>query len=339
MPVRVLTVDDSPFFLEILSGIVESAPDLVLVGSARDGREAIEKLLALSPDVITLDVEMPVMDGLSTLERIMQVRPTPVVMVSSHTRRSSAATIRALKLGASDFVTKPDSPLLDSYEAFRATIVETVRAVALSSGSQRATGPSSLAAAPFRGRHPRIVVVGASTGGVQALTSIFNRLPAKPSATIVAVQHMPAIYAAELARSLAETVRCPVRQPHDGDLIEPSTLYVAQGGLHLAVYGTTFRVSRDDPVNGHRPSIDVTMSAAARSYGAGVCGVLLTGIGHDGAQGIADIKDAGGRTIAQDEASCVVFGMPRAAVATGKVDQVLSLEDIGGEVAAMVGGR
>jgi two-component system, chemotaxis family, protein-glutamate methylesterase/glutaminase len=339
MPIRVLTVDDSPFFLELLSGIIGSDPDLVLAGTARDGREAMEKLLTLSPDVVTLDVEMPVMDGLSTLQRIMEIRPTPVIMVSSHTRTASTATVRALTLGACDFVTKPEHPLRDSYEPLRAAILETIRAVARPARMARALAAKPAGSAPLKVRPPRIVVVGASTGGVQALTRIFNMLPARLTATIVAVQHMPGIYATELTRSLAETVRCPVSQPRDGEVIEPSRLYVAQGGFHLAVYGNAFRVSRGEPVNGHRPSIDVAMSAAARSFGSSVCGVLLTGIGRDGAQGIADIADAGGHTMAQDEATCVVFGMPRAAVATGKVDQVLPIDEIGRELAAMVSGR
>jgi two-component system, chemotaxis family, protein-glutamate methylesterase/glutaminase len=334
MPVSVLTVDDSPFFLEVLSGIIAAEPGMLLAGSARDGREAVQKVLAFSPDVVTLDVEMPVMDGLETLERIMRVKPTKVIMVSSHTRRASIATIRALQLGACDFVTKPDRALRESFRALRAELVEKILAIGAPHSSAHSRNRTR--SHRTRGRKPRIVVIGASTGGITVLTRILNSLPANMAATVIAVQHLPAIHTLELARRLSESVPCPVSQAKDGDIIEPGQVYVAPGGFHLLTYGNTFRVKRGEPVNGHCPSVDVTMSSVSRRFSPAVCGVVLTGIGRDGAHGIEEIKAAGGCTIAQDEATSVVFGMPKAAIATGMVDRILPDDVIRSEIAAMV---
>jgi len=336
MSLRVLTVDDSPFFLELLAGIIHSQPGLLHVGSARNGAEAVAMAAALAPDVITLDVEMPVMDGLAALPRIMASRPTRVIMVSSHTRRASAATVRALALGAADFVTKPADALKDSYDALRAELVEKILALATPRAGEGRPVTARGGHLP-RGAAPRIIVLGASTGGIAALTRIAGGLPRRPRCSLVAVQHLPGTYAQEFARSLAEACPCPVHLVRNGQLVAPGCLYVAQGGLHLAVHGAAFRVSRGAPVQGHVPSIDVTMESAARAFGSGVCGVLLTGMGRDGARGIGAIRDAGGMTIAQDEATSVVFGMPRAAIEMGKVDVVLGLDGIAREVAELCG--
>jgi two-component system, chemotaxis family, protein-glutamate methylesterase/glutaminase len=337
MPVRVLIVDDSSLFLEVLSSICASDPSLAVVGSARDGREAVEKVLSLAPDVVTLDVEMPVMDGLATLERIMTVRPTPVIMVSSLTRRASAATIKALQMGAVDFVTKPELSLRESYDGLRSRIVEKILAVA--PGVRAAARGDSPGRRPSpTGRTPRIIVLGASTGGASALTRLLSDLPAKMRSTIIAVQHMPAVFSAAFCESLAQSLACPVSQPDDGELIREGRVYLAPGGRHCTVYGNTFRVGSGAPVNGHRPSVDVTMESVARRFGPEVLGALLTGIGKDGARGIAEIKERGGATWAQDEASCVVFGMPRAAIATGRVDEVLSLDEMAARIPVMAAG-
>jgi two-component system chemotaxis response regulator CheB len=297
MTLRVLTVDDSPFFLELLAGIIHSSPGLLHVGSARNGVEAVAMVAALSPDVVTLDVEMPVMDGLATLARIMESTPTRVIMVSSHTRRASAATIRALALGAADFVTKPADALKGSYAGLRTELVEKIHALG-----------------PTQARKNR--------GFSRAMDSALKGAA-------------PRMYAQEFARSLADACPCPVHLVRNGQFVEPGSVFVAQGGLHLTMFGTAFRVSRGEPVQGHVPSIDVTMASAARSFGTGCCGVLLTGMGRDGARGIGAIRDAGGSTIAQDESTSVVFGMPRAAIESGKVDRVMSLEQIARQVAEL----
>jgi two-component system, chemotaxis family, protein-glutamate methylesterase/glutaminase len=338
MPIRVLTVDDSPMFLEVLAAICASRPGIQVVGAARDGREAVEKALALAPDVVTLDVEMPVMDGLATLQRLRAVCPVPVIMVSSLTRTASETTIKALQGGAADFVTKPSSTLRESYEALRLEILEKLAAVAA-----RRTVASPAGGAPPEGagrpapRAARIAVLGASTGGAAAVTRILESLPARVGASIIVVQHMPGVFTEAFARSLAATVRCPVSLAADGDVVEPGRVFIAPGGRHCAVYGNTFRVGDGEPVNGHCPSVDVTMRSAARRFGADCLGVLLTGIGRDGARGMADIRAAGGATLAQDEASCVVFGMPRAAIADGVVDAVLSLDGLCARLPALVG--
>jgi two-component system, chemotaxis family, protein-glutamate methylesterase/glutaminase len=336
MPVRVLTVDDSSLFLEVLGGIIAAAPGLQLVGSARDGREAVRKVLSLSPDVVTLDVEMPVQDGLATLARIMEVKPSRVIMVSSHTRSAAEATIRALELGASDFIEKPVQPLGESFAGLRDELVEKITAIGERPWhSSRPRSPGGGAA--LRGRKARVVVIGASTGGTAVLAGILNALPARMCSTVIAVQHMPETYTREFARLLSMTAACPVVHARDGDLVEAGTAYLAPGGAHLSVYGNTFRVRTGVPVNGHQPSIDVAMSSVAQRFCPDVCGVLLTGIGRDGAAGIGEIRDAGGFTMVQDEETSVVFGMPRAAIATGKVDAVLSDSLLRVEIAQLVG--
>jgi two-component system, chemotaxis family, protein-glutamate methylesterase/glutaminase len=333
MPIRVLTVDDSPLFLELLGSICASAPELVCVGTAHDGAEAVEKVLELSPDVVTLDVEMPVMDGLETLRRIMSVKPTPVIMVSSLTRRASAATIAALQLGASDFVTKPDRPLQESYGELRAELLEKILAICPPERAPRR--PLQARTRVTRPRAPRVLVVGASTGGTPILTRIVTALPRRMDATLVIVQHLPGLFTRELALRLAECAPCRVEEARDGELVEPGQAYIAPGGHQLSIYGNTFRVAVGEPVNGHRPSVDVTMSSIARRFCPEVCGVLLTGIGKDGARGMAEIKAGGGFTIAQDEATSVVFGMPKAAIATGCIDYVLPDTAIVSEIANM----
>jgi len=282
---------------------------------------------------VTMDVEMPVLDGLAALRRIMKVQPTPVIMVSSHTRRASAATIQALQLGACDFVTKPDALQGEGMAVLRAELVEKLLAVGRGLAARRPFAP---AARSGPDRKARIVVIGASTGGTTVLTRIVNGLPAAMAATVVVVQHMPELYTMEFARRLSQSARCPVSEAKDGSLVEAGHVFVAPGGYQLSVYGNTFRVQKGEQVNGYRPSVDVTMQSVSRRFAPEVCGVLLTGIGRDGAHGMEEIKDAGGFTVAQDEATSTVFGMPKAAIATGKVDYVLSDSQIGSAVAAMV---
>jgi two-component system, chemotaxis family, protein-glutamate methylesterase/glutaminase len=334
VPVRVLAVDDSPFFLDVLRGIVGAEPGLLLAGSACDGRDAVEKVLELRPDVVTMDIEMPVLDGLSALARIMKVRPTPVIMVSSHTRQASVATIQALSLGACDFVTKPDALQGAGLAGLRAELVEKLLAVGRGFAERP---PAASSRGPVPDRKARIVVIGASTGGTTVLTRVVNGLPAGMGATVVLVQHMPELYTREFAKRLSESARCPVEEAKDGRLIEPGHVFVAPGGFHLSVYGNTFLVRKGEQVNGYRPSVDVTMQSVSRRFRPAVCGVLLTGIGRDGARGIEEIKDGGGFTVAQDEATSIVFGMPKAAIATGKVDFVLSDSEISSAMATIVG--
>jgi two-component system chemotaxis response regulator CheB len=213
--------------------------------------------------------------------------------------------------------------------------VEKIHALGAQAGRKSGVGPRDVDVP--KGAAPRIILMGASTGGIAALTRILGALPPRPRVSLVAVQHLPGMYAQEFARSLAERCPCPVHLVHNGQVVEPGCVFVAQGGLHLTMFGTAFRVSRGAPVQGHAPSIDVTMESGARCFGKGCCGVLLTGMGRDGARGIAAIRDAGGITIAQDEATSVVFGMPRAAIESGKVDRVMSLEQIARQVAVMSG--
>jgi two-component system chemotaxis response regulator CheB len=257
--------------------------------------------------------------------------------VSSHTRRSSQATIRALQLGACDFVAKPAGSIDEGYRGLRAELVEKL-AAAGSRQRQAAASEPHRAARSLRGRKPRIIVVGSSTGGAAVLTGIVNALPRAMEATVVAVQHMPAGFTAEFARNLSRTARCAVREARDGELVAPSTVFVAPGGLQCTVYGNCFRIRAAAAAGGSLPSIDVTMQSVARRFGPDVCGVLLSGMGRDGAHGISAIRDSGGCTVVQDESTSVVFGMPKAALATGKVDAVLTDEEIRREIALLASG-
>ncbi len=293
----------------------------------------MEKAVELSPDVVTLDVEMPVLDGISCLERIMRVKPGPVIMVSSHTRRSSAATIKALQLGAVDFVTKPQGA--GELGQLASDLQEKIMAIARRRKAGGAPGQAG-ARKSLKGRKPRVVVIGSSTGGTVVLTRIVNTLPAAMGATLVAVQHMPAGFTAEFARNLSRTARCGVREARDGDLVAVGDVFIAPGAFQCSVYGNVFRITRGEAVSGYMPSIDVTMRSAARRFGPDTCGVLLTGIGRDGSDGIREIHDAGGCTIVQDESTSAAFGMPKAAIATGKVDAVLTDDEIVEVLAGMI---
>lgn len=308
------------------------------VGSAWNGLEGVEMAVSTRPDVITLDVEMPVLDGLSALARIMEVRPTPVIMLSSHTKASSMTTIRALQSGALDFIAKPDGGLAANLRELREELIEKITVLGRYRPRREAAGgrdrppavpegaeapPGQQQALPAVARTYPVIAIGSSTGGTAVLTSILESLCQPMRGLILAVQHMPALFTASFARRLSETCRLKVREVMEGDRILAGHVYVAPGGKQLTVRGNRFHLSLGDPVNGHRPSIDVTFSSVAGRFGPDACGILLTGLGKDGARGMAAIKDSGGHTVAQDERTSVVFGMPKAAILTGKVDLVL----------------
>jgi len=330
MAIRVLTVDDSPIVQRILAALIAEAPGLVHAGAAGNGREAVDLAVSLQPDVITLDVEMPVMDGLAALERIMEVRPTPVIMLSSQTRASSMTTIRALQRGALDFIAKPEGDLAANLKALRGELIEKITVLGRFRSRQDASGSRTRGktrdaeqALPAAPRTYPLIAIGSSTGGTAVLSSILESLCPPMGGTILAIQHMPALFTASFAQRLAETSRLTVREAMDGDRLLAGHVFVAPGGKHLSVRGNRIHLGDGDPVNGHRPSIDIAFESVARRFGPDACGILLTGLGRDGARGMAAIKEAGGHTVAQDERTSVVFGMPKAAILTGKVDLVL----------------
>lgn len=324
MTVRVLVVDDSLTMRGLISAALRQDPEIEVVGTAADPIEARAAIKALNPDVLTLDVEMPNMNGLEFLEKIMRLRPMPVVMVSTLTAAGADVTLAALEIGAVDAVEKP---AVASAEAFQ-ELIGKVKAAARSRVRPRSETPASAAAPNACHADPRhILAIGASTGGVEALLTILSGFPADCPATVV-TQHMPASFTASFAARLDRVCAPAVTEASEGAPLEPGRVYLAPGGVaHLEVSsGSTprCRLVASEPVNGHRPSVDVMFDSVAR-LDRPMTGVILTGMGKDGARGLLAIRQAGGRTLGQDEATSVVYGMPRAAFELGAVERQLPL--------------
>lgn len=339
MAIKVLVVDDSALVRSLLAEIIRDTPDMTLVGAAPDAYVARDMVNQFTPDVITLDIEMPRMDGLAFLEKLMAARPTPVVMISTLTEEGADATLRALELGALDFIPKPKLGVTSGIREYAELIVEKIRAAAgikvkplvkknrpEFSGEQKVSSASSLQSTE------KIIAIGASTGGTEAIKDLLVQLPAAIPG-IVMTQHMPPGFTRTFAERLNKTTRLHVVEAKGGERILPGHAFLAPGGYHLVVVrsGADYRVKLSDaePVHRHRPAVDVMMESVAQVGGKNVIGVLLTGMGKDGAKGMLDIRNQGGYTLAQDEASCVVYGMPKEAVAVGGVDQVVALDKMG----------
>ncbi|WP_430419963.1 protein-glutamate methylesterase/protein-glutamine glutaminase [Phenylobacterium sp.] len=327
MNTRVLVVDDSTVMRQLIGAALSADPELEVVGEAGDPLQAREAIKLLNPDVITLDVEMPNMNGIDFLERIMRLRPMPVVMVSTLTARGTDATLAALELGAVDCIEKPRG---SDAEGFR-QIAEKVKMAAKARVRQRIKREEPQATDDFT-PNDKIVAIGSSTGGVEALLTMIERLPANCAPTVI-TQHMPASFTKSFAERLNRASAATVSEARDGDPLVPGRVYVAPGGdFHLEVEGTRHlrcKVTRGDPVSGHCPSVDVLFNSVARCAKDRSVGVILTGMGRDGANGLLAIRQAGGRTLGQDEATCVVYGMPRAAYELGAVERQLPLERLG----------
>ncbi len=336
MPIKVLVVDDSALVRSLLGEIIRAAPDMELVGTAPDAYVARDLVNTQVPDVITLDIEMPRMDGLSFLEKLMRARPTPVVMISTLTEQGAEATLRALELGAVDFIPKPKLDVSSGIRQYGDAIVEKIRMAAKVKVQALLARPAvgaraAIAHLPLMGTE-KIIAIGASTGGTEAIKNLLLQLPpALPG--MVITQHMPAGFTRTFADRLNKLGHLRVAEAQGGERILPGHAWLAPGGQHLRVErsGADYcvRLSSDEPVQGHRPSVDVMMESVARAAGRNVLGVLLTGMGKDGARGMLAIRQQGGYTLAQDEASCVVYGMPREAVLLNAVDQVAPLGDLG----------
>jgi len=345
--IKVLVVDDSPVVRQTLSEVLASDAAIEVIGVAADPYQAVAIMRDHAPDVITLDIEMPRMDGLTFLQRIMTQHPIPVVICSSHTTDGSEVTLRALEYGAVDIITKPRLATGTFLAESQIVICDAVKAaarvrpeqLAIRAGSRRKlTADAVLAkAAPGAKVAPtdRIVVVGASTGGTEAIAVLLEALPAETPGMVI-VQHMPEDFTRSFAESLDTFCRMVVKEAEDNDIVRPGQVLIAPGGRHTLLKRTGSQYSvevRDGPlVSRHRPSADVLFRSAARFAGRNAVGVILTGMGDDGALGMKEMHDAGARTFAQDEASCVVFGMPQEAIRLGGVDEVLSLGDIPGAV-------
>jgi two-component system chemotaxis response regulator CheB len=341
--IRVVVVDDSALVRSLLSEIIDREPDMQCVGTAADPLAARETIRNLDPDVITLDVEMPRMDGLDFLARLMRLRPMPVVMVSTLTERGAETTLRALELGAVDFVAKPRIGVADGLRQLARDITDKVRVAARAQVRRAAapagdaapggtTAPAAAAAAPIgRLSTEKIVFVGASTGGTEATREVLVQLPPDFPAVVI-TQHMPPGFTRSYAARLDGLCRIRVKEASDGERVLPGHAYIAPGGLHLSVErsGANYlaRVRDGEPVNRHKPSVEVLFESAARVVGPNALGLMLTGMGADGARAMRAMRDAGAWNICQDEASCVVFGMPREAIAAGAADEVLPLTRI-----------
>lgn len=334
--IKVLIVDDSALMRQLLTKILSSDPELQVIGAAGDPFVAREKILALKPDVLTLDIEMPRMDGLTFLEKLMKGHPMPVVMISSLTSKGADTTLRALGLGAIDYVSKPKLDVSNGTIEMADEILAKVKAAA-SARPRRVpvtTAPSlpSGKTYQFSATH-KVVAVGASTGGTEALRELLSPLPADFPG-IVIVQHMPEAFTRQFAARLDSLCKISVREAADGDRILPGHALLAPGGHHMAVVrrGMEYavHVHRGERVNRHMPSVDVLFSSCARHLGRNAVGVMLTGMGGDGARGMLDMKLADAFNIAQDESTCVVFGMPKEAILLNAVDQVVPLHQIPG---------
>jgi two-component system chemotaxis response regulator CheB len=347
-PVRVLVVDDSAVMRKLLPAALSRDRRVQVVATAVDGETALRKLERLRPDVVTLDLEMPRMHGLEVLREMVARHEIPVLVVSAHTGRDAALSVAALEMGAVDVVAKPASVLSGGLEAMAQELLSKLVAV----GGRRwrrpePPRPSSSsgggAVRPRRvlhGHSSRIVAIGASTGGPAALAYLLPRLPSDLAAAVVVVQHMPEGFTALLAERLDRSCGLEVKEAQDGDVLRNGRVLIAPGGRHLRVRrlprGPVALVGAGPAVSGHCPSADVMFESVAAEFGAHTVGVLLTGMGEDGAEGLQSMHRALGRTLGQDEESCVVFGMPRAAILRGAVDQVLPLERIPEAIVAEV---
>ena len=339
----VVVVDDSALVRSILSEIINRQSDMICVGAAADPLLAREMIRNLNPDVITLDVEMPRMDGLDFLQRLMRLRPMPVVMVSTLTERGAEVTMKALELGAVDFVAKPKIGVADGIRLLADDITDKIRiaakaqvrrapAAAPASGAPGAVAPKPTVIASLgRMSTEKIIFIGASTGGTEATKEVLINLPADCPAVVI-TQHMPPGFTKSYAARLDGLCKIRVKEAQDGERILPGHGYIAPGGLHLSVErsGANYiaRVQDGEPVNRHKPSVEVLFNSAARVVGPNAIGVMLTGMGADGAKAMRAMKDAGSYNFVQDEATCVVFGMPREAIAAGAADEVLPLGQI-----------
>ncbi len=358
--IKVLIVDDSALVRKLLTEMLGSDREIQVVGTASDPYAAREKIKALNPDVITLDVEMPRMDGVTFLENLMRLRPMPVVMVSSLTQTGADVTLRALELGAIDFVAKPKIDIAGSLADYADELIAKVKAAAVarvqaSPSTQRAQPRtidprrSADAVIPMGSRPgsvlrttDRIVAIGASTGGTEAIREVLETLPPDAPAIVIS-QHIPAAFSAPFADRMNRISQMSVCQAQDGQYILPGHVYIAPGDHHLLVVrdGARYvcRLSDGPQVNRHRPSVDVMFRSVAQNVGPNALGVILTGMGDDGARGLKEMLDAGAATIAQDEASSVVWGMPGAAYKMGAVQLLLPLHRISAEVLRLMTGN
>jgi two-component system chemotaxis response regulator CheB len=340
--VRVLVVDDSALMRKLIPQIIERDSSIHVVGTAMDGEFALKKIEELRPHVITLDLEMPRMDGMETLRNIMRQSRLPVIVVSAHTTQGASATFKALALGAFDFVAKPQDALSSQMDAIATELINKIKV------ASKTRMPKSQPEIPV-GRRPKkttikrqpsrkVIAIGISTGGPNALQYVLSQLPADFPAAIVVVQHMPEGFTELFARRLDECCAIDVKEANSGDLLLAGRALICPGNRHMKVkrmpLGDIVVLSDEEKVSGHRPSVDVLYRSVAQEFGRDSIGLIMTGMGEDGAEALGEIKNTGGMTIAQDEESCVVYGMPRAAIDRGNVVRVVPLDALANTLVA-----
>ena len=337
--VRVLVVDDSALMRKLIPMILERDPEIEVVGTAMDGAFGIRKIAELSPDVVTLDLEMPRMDGIETLRMIMRSAPLPVIVFSSHSKEGAYSTFKALALGAIDFVAKPRDAAAGNLDPIAYQLIEKIKVAKRAGGPHKLPRLAELEPSPAKRKSctvlapNRVIAIGISTGGPNALQFLLSQIPADFPATFVIVQHMPEGFTDMFARRLDECCALDVQEAKSGDLLIAGRALICPGNRHIMVRrmprGEMIVLSDGPPINGHRPSVDVLFHSVAQEFGLTAVGVIMTGMGDDGAEGLGAIKAAGGMTIAQSEESCVVSGMPRAAILKGYANKVLPLDNLG----------
>ena len=341
--IKVLIVDDSVFMRKLLSDLFAGEADFSVIDTARNGKDAIDKARRLKPDLITLDVEMPVVDGIKALEIIMSECPTPVVMISSLTQAGAVATLRALELGAVDFVAKTAGPISNVVE-IRAEILAKCRAAVRANVVQLAKKQTASTVQGLKQAYlpsgglteERIIAIGTSTGGPRALQEVITKIPANIPCGIVIVQHMPPGFTKSLAERLNSLSSVTVKEAEHNDVVRPGLVLIAPGDYHMLLEReggkVVVKLNQNPPIGGHRPAVDPLLESVARIFGSKAIGVILTGMGHDGTKGIQAIKRQNGQTIAEDQSTAVVFGMPKSAIEAGVVDKVAPITGITAEI-------
>ena len=344
-PIKVLVVDDSAFIRKSIVAFLNSEPGIHVVGEAADGEDAIHKVKTLSPDIATMDIEMPRLNGLDALKIIMKDNPIPVIIVSSLTDNGARETIKALEYGAVDYIPKNLSSNIVNIVNIKNDLIEKVklfgrRKIKVKKTINQIKPVSVIDRCPQPGRNKiNIIIIGASTGGPKALQDIIPRLPKNFPCGVLVIQHMLPVFTASFAERMRELSQVEVREAKDGDVIEHGLVLVAPGGSHLTVrkMGNEYRIklSKEPPML-HMPSVDIAMESAAQAFSEHTLGVIMTGMGQDGKIGMKSIKEAKGKTIAQDEESSVIFGMPKAAIDNGCIDKIVSLEKMAEEIINML---
>ncbi|QGT99187.1 Chemotaxis response regulator protein-glutamate methylesterase CheB [Candidatus Syntrophocurvum alkaliphilum] len=353
--IKVLVVDDSAFMRKVISDIINSYPDMEVIEKARDGNDALQKIETFSPDVVTMDVEMPKLDGLSALKNIMDTNPVPVIMLSSLTQNGAEQTVKALQFGAVDFIPKPSGSISLDIEKVKDDIISKIR---IAAGAKRKLQNLNInhdlnsivkikpptKKIDYKKQLKKLIVMGTSTGGPKALHEVLPKIPVNIDAAILIVQHMPPGFTKSLADRLDILSQIKVKEAEHGEKVIPGCAYITPGNYHLNVESIYNQIKKDliinlnqnNPIKGHRPSVDEMLLSVTKHFWSDIICVIMTGMGSDGSKNLHLIKQKGGKVIAEHQSTCIVYGMPKAAIQTGNVDSIVPLEDITKEIISMI---